>query len=131
MAMSASRNRMLVLLGVSLVLGIGAAVVGIDDNPVGILLGVGSAVAFLATFAHTWRKPEYFRRMIYASIAGAVIFAVASSLIETASDRGSIPAVLDSALNVIAIVVTLLIPASLLVGVVGAVLTWRLGSRNG
>jgi hypothetical protein len=127
---SSDRIRTSLLLAVSIALGAVAIAVGIDDNPLGILLGLCSAMAFVVAFVHTWRTPRPFLRLIVASFAAAVVYAIVSNLTEAASARGSVPTAADRMLNVVAVTVMLLIPAALLAGVTGALVTWRFGSRS-
>jgi predicted branched-subunit amino acid permease len=117
--------RTLVLIGVSALLAAAAIVVGIDDNPPGIALGFLSALAFVVAFVHSWNDWHRFRRLVYASVAALIALVVISDLLEAILSEAAVPAIVDSVLNAIAVSAFLLIPAGLVVGVVGALITWR------
>lgn len=130
LARSSGQTRTALLLAVSFVLGITAAVAGIDDNLVGIVLGLCSASAFVVAFVHTWDRSRQFLRLVYASVIAMVGFVIVSNLIEATWAEGTMLSSVDRVLNALAVIVMLLIPASLLVGIVGALITWRRGSRS-
>lgn len=113
------------LIGTSLVLAAAAVFVGIDDNLPGIALGLASAIAFVAAFSHGWRTARPFRRLFYLSLASGAVFALVSSMVEAATARGGISAALDTVLNAIWTTIMLFIPAGLVVGILGWLITGR------
>ena len=124
-ALSTPHNRIrtlifLVTCGLS---AIAAAAVGIDDNPHGILLAFLAATAFVLAFVHPWRTSRQFRRLLYASALGLVVFGLLHIMFDvTASNLGGSGLVHDllSAGAAIFLITTLVCPSGLLVGAVGA-----------
>lgn len=124
------RRRTFLLLAVSVALAIAAIIVGIDDNPPGIALGLLSATAFVVALVHTWSDSRRFRRLIYASVLGFVALVVISNLLEATVPEAAVPGAVNTVLNAAAIVAFMLCPAGLLVGVAGALITWRRERRS-
>ena len=121
-----NRIRSFILLGICGLLVIAAAVVGINDNPPGILLAFLAATAFILAFVHPWRIPRKFKRLFYASFVGLVAFGLLHNVIEVLAsnlgDSGLVQALLNGAGTAFFLIATLLCPPGLLVGVVGAVI---------
>ena len=120
-----NRIRTLILLMICGLLAIGAAAVGIDDNLPGILLAYLAATAFILAFVHPWKTSKQFRRLLYASALGFVVFGLLHIVFEvTASNFGDSSLVYDL-FNVIGailfLIATLICPPGLLVGAIGAV----------
>jgi hypothetical protein len=69
-AFSTPQNRIktFILLFVCGLLAIAAAVLGIDDNPPGILLAFLAALALILAFVHPWRTEREFLFLLLASI---------------------------------------------------------------
>jgi len=44
---------------------IASVVLGIDDNPPGVLLALFAAIAFILAFSHTWRTTRKFIFLLY------------------------------------------------------------------
>lgn len=65
-----------------LVLGYSAAVVGIEDNPPGIVLAYFSTLAFVLAFVHSMRTSKQYRYLIYSSGSGFICFAFLSNVFE-------------------------------------------------
>jgi hypothetical protein len=98
---------------------------GIDDNPLRVLLAYLAATAFVLAFAHPWRTPAPFLRLLFASILGFVVFVLLDSLLEPGTKnlgRGS-PFLdfLHVAGTAVFMLGALIFPACLLVRGVGAV----------
>jgi len=121
-----NRIRTFILLGVCGLSAIGAAALGIDDNPPGVLLAYLAATAFVLAFAHPWRTPAPFLRLLFASILGFVVFVLLDSLLEPgANNLGRLTPFLDFlhvAGTALFMLGTLVFPAGVLVGGVGAVI---------
>lgn len=119
-----NRNRSLVLLTVSVVSGIGAAALGIDDNPPGILLAYLAATAFVLVFAHPWRTPRPFLRLLLASFLALFASLLLDILLDvSASNLGGATAILDfveAVFTPLFLIAVLVFPAGMLVGAVGA-----------
>lgn len=83
-----NRTRTLVFLTVCAALAVAAGFVGIDDNPPGLILAYLAGVALTLAFAHPWRSPRTFRRLLYAAVGG---FAVAAILHNVFYALGTVP----------------------------------------
>ena len=123
-----NRSRAFILFAVCGVLAIAAIAVGIDDNPPGVLLAYLSATAFVLAFVHPWRTSKQFRRLIYASILGFVVFGILSNVFEGIASNlagsGLVNSLLNGAGAACFLVAALLCPPGLLVGAVGAVILY-------
>lgn len=126
-ALSSPRNRRVtvVFLVIAGVLAAAAGVVGISDNPPGILLAYGAAAALVLAAVHPWRASRQFRYFFYMSFVGFALLVVVHNVFEVVAGRmggpGLVVAVLQS-LQVAAFLVAVLIcPPALVIGAVGAV----------
>ncbi|MBM3151826.1 MAG: hypothetical protein FJZ96_06425 [Chloroflexi bacterium] len=127
-AFSTPRNRIktLILLAICGLSAIASVVVGIDDNPPGILLALLAATAFVLAFAHPWRTTRLFIFLLLASVLGFVLFTILSiasdSVTHNPATSDALQNLIESpvtdALNVTFIMVCL---ASFIVGAVGSV----------
>ena len=120
-----NRIRTLILLAICGLSAIAAAVVGIDDNPPGILLAFLAATAFVLAFVHPWRTSRQFRRLLYTSALGFVVAGLLHNVFEAiASNRGGSSLVQDllSGVGAVLFLIAVLVwPPGMLVGAVGAV----------
>jgi hypothetical protein len=110
----------LLLLATCGVLAAGAGVVGVSDNLPGLLLALVSAIALVLAFVHPWRTSRRFLLLVGASV---VVF-VASTVLSNVLGDGS------AAGGVFFFIAIWLCPAALLVGIIGAVVTFA-ASRRG
>ncbi len=127
-ALATPHNRVVtvVYLAIAGGLAIAAGVVGISDNPPGILLAYGAAAALVLAFVHPWRTSRQFRYLLYGSFLGFLVFAIAHNLFEVVAGRmggpGFLVAILQG-IQVAAFLIAILIcPPALAIGTVGAVL---------
>jgi hypothetical protein len=125
-----NRNRTYLLLAVSAVLAVASGVIGISDNPPGLLCAFLSAVALLLAFAHPWRTSKQFRRLFYLSGLSFIVFAILHNVFDVLATRVGHPGLIQGLLNgagvVFFLVAVLLCPPGLVVGAVGAVIMfWR------
>jgi len=120
-----NRTRAFIYLAASCALAIGAAIVGISDNPPGITLAFLSAAALILVFAHPWRTAKQFRHLFYAAAAGFVIFAVLHNLFDFLAAKSSGSAFLHGAFTgadvAFFLIAILLCPPGLLIGFIGSV----------
>jgi hypothetical protein len=127
------RNRTLVLLAVCALLALGAVLVGIDDNPTGLSLAFLSAAAFATAFTHPWRSSRSFRRLMYASGVGLVVFAVLHNVFYAMASVPDLPRlaelVFTGASVACFLIAILLCPPFFVVGLLGALL--MAARRNG
>ena len=128
-AFSTPRNRIrtLVLLALCGLSAIAAVAIGIDDNPPGILLAFLAGTAFVLAFVHPWRTPRQFRRLLYASALGFVLFALLHNMFEAIAMNLGGPGLVQGLLNgagAVSFVIAILVcPPGVLIGIVGAVVT--------
>ncbi len=135
-ALSNPRNRTLtfVFLAICCASATAAVVVGISDNPPGILLAFGAATALVLAFVHPWRTAKQFRLFLYASVLGLVMFAILHNVFEAvagkAASAGALQILLQG-LGVAAFLLAVLIcPPAILVGAVGSVVMFIRNRRR-
>ena len=120
-----NRIRTLILLVICGLSAIAASVVGIDDNPPGILLAFLAATAFVLAFVHPWKTSRQFRRLLYASALGFVVFGLLHIVCEAIASNGGGSGLVQDLLNgvgaVLFLIAVLICPPGMLVGAVGAV----------
>jgi hypothetical protein len=120
-----NRNRTFILLGISAVLVTAATIVGISDNPPGLIMMYLSAVSFVAAFVHPWKASKQFQRLLYASGLGVVVFVIlhllSENLASTIDATGLGDDLLAGAGAAFFVLGTVLFPAGFLIGAVGAV----------
>jgi uncharacterized membrane protein (UPF0136 family) len=135
-ALSTPRNRIrtLILLVICGLLAIAAAVVGINDNPPGILLAFLAATAFVLAFIHPWRTARKFIFLLLASVLGFVLFVILNIVFDSvAQDPTTSSALKDliqsPAIDALNLILAMICPAALIVGAVGSV-TMFIRSRH-
>lgn len=121
------RRRTLVLLGACVALATTAGLVGVDDNPPGLALAFLSAGMFATAFAHPWRSPKSFRRLMYAAGAGFLAAVVLHNVLHAVASVPDLPDLAQGLLNAGSVVsffvAILLCPPFFVVGAVGAIVT--------
>lgn len=127
-ATTSNRKRTVIFLGLSGALVVGAALVGIDDNPPGLVLGYLSAIFFIIALVHPWKHPRNYWRLTYGSVLAFALFVVLHNAFEVlASQVGT--SSLNNLLEVVGgaafLVATLICPPALLVGAFGVLVTSR------
>ena len=114
----------LLICGLLVIVAIG---VGIDDNLPGILIAYLAAIAFVLTFVHPWKTSRQFRRLLYTSILGFVVFVLLHNVFETIASNSYGSCVAQALLNFAGaaffIIATLVCPSGLLIGIIGMVVT--------
>ena len=130
----AHRGRTRILLVTSALLAVGAGIVGIDDNPPGLLLAFISAGVFVTSFTHPWHSAARYRRLAFASV---LVFGVATVLhnlfwaLGTIPDLPSLARMTMNGLSIVFFFLAILVcPAAFLVGVGGGVWAWRRSGRG-
>jgi len=135
-ALSTSRNRRMtvVFLAIAAVLAAAAGVVGISDNPPGILLAYGAAAALILAFVHPWRASRQFRYFFYMSFVGFALLVVVHNVFEVVAGRmggpGFVVAILQGIQVAAFLVAVLICPAALVIGAGGAVVMWIRNRRR-
>ena len=117
---------MLILLGVSVLLAISSAIVGIDDNPLGVLLAFFAAIAGVLAFVHPWRVAKKFAFLIMASMIGFVLFIIlnilSDSIIQNPETSSNLLKLFQSPVNdAVSLVLTMIFSAMFIIGVIGSV----------
>jgi energy-coupling factor transporter transmembrane protein EcfT len=127
-AFSTPRNRIktLILLVICCLSAIASTVVGIDENPPGILLALLAAVTFVLAFSHPWRTARKFMFLLLAAVLGFVLFIIVSivsdSIVQNPASSDALQNLIQSPVNeALSIIFAMLCSAAFLVGVVGAV----------
>ncbi len=72
-----NRTRTLLFLGLCLGLAVAAALVGIDDNPPGLIMAALSGLSLVLAFTHAWRSASRFQRLIRLAV---VVFILSLAL---------------------------------------------------
>lgn len=120
-----NRTRTFILLAFCGLLAISAGIIGINDNPVGILLAYLAATAFVLAFVHPWRTAKQFRRPLYASVIGLALFVILNNIFAAIAHSSTTACAIQKLLQGLAVVAfflgTLIFPAALIISAVGLV----------
>ena len=127
-AFSTPRNRIktVILLVVCGLSAIASVVVGIDDNPPGILLALLAATAFVLAFAHPWRTVRKFLFLLLASVLGFVLFIILNIIFDSIAQNPTTSSALQDliqspAFEALNLIIAMICPAAFIVGAVGSV----------
>lgn len=124
---SASRVRTFRLLALGVVLALAAMIVGIGDNPPGILLAYLALIAFVLAFVHPWQTRKPYLYLLCASVlALAVSGLLAWRLDVLAGDvgRSALSRRLLGGAAMTFFFMFFLCPGVILVAAIGALLRW-------
>lgn len=117
------RSRTLILLSICALAAIAAAILGIDDNPPGILCAYLAALALVLAIVHPWRTARRFRSLLYASLLGFALFAVLNNafaaLAHSPATSGALQLLLQALAVACFLIATLISPAAFLVSALG------------
>jgi hypothetical protein len=121
-----NRNKSFILLAICVLLAIAAVAVGVDDNPLGILLAFIAAAAFVLAFVHPWRTARKFMFLLLASILGFILYIILNIILDFATQdpaaAGGLQDLLQSPIaNAISIIIAMICAAAFIVGTVGSV----------
>lgn len=115
----------LIFLSLSIILIIAALIVGVADNPPGIVLLYAGTFALILTITHHWREVKQFTILTLASIIGIPIFIVLHNLCEVLGKKSADIVVLYyllTGLSVISFLLALIVcPAGLIIGIIGII----------
>jgi len=111
-----------------------AMIIGISDNPPGLALLVLSALLLVAAFVHNWRRPRPFIKLAVFSLLGFPVFVILHNAFyafgELSKDLPLLPGLFE-ALHVAGFMIALIVcPAGLIVGLIGAAVTWLRGRMD-
>ena len=112
-------------LAISIISVVIAFIIGIDDNPPGLLLCFIGAVALILVFVHRWRKAKHFLILFVASIIGFPIFAILHNVmygLEKIAGNIIVLSQLLGFLDVLFFLIAIMVcPPGILVGAVGSI----------
>ena len=135
-ALSTPCNRILtsVFMAICAVSAIGAIVVGVSDNPPGIVLAFAAATAFILAFVHPWRTTKQFKLFLLASILSFVVFVILHNVFESTArameGMSTLQTVLQG-LDVITFLLAVLIfPPAILIGALGSIVMFIRNHRR-
>ena len=120
------RKITLIFLAMCGLLAIAAVIVGIDDNPPGILLAFLAATAFVLAFVHPWRTVRQFMFLLLASVFGFALFVILNIILDTVAQNpantGTLQDLLQNpAIEAFSIIIAMICTAAFIVGAVGSV----------
>lgn len=129
-----NRTRMIVLLSISGLSTIGAAVLGIDDNPPGLLLAYLAAFAFVLAFAHSWKTARPFVLLLIGSVIGLVLFIILNNLFAAVAHNPASTGTFQKIMQGLAVSAfflgTLIFPAGFIVGAAGSIIMFISNRRR-
>ena len=114
----------LILFGCAVVLLAAAMLVGISDNPPGILLAFASSICVVLALTAGWQHPRQYLYLFLGSILAFVVTAILHNVFEAAASVAGVPwlkvagGAIGAAFFLIAI---FLCPAGIVVGAVGGI----------
>lgn len=117
------RGSTLGFLAATAILTLAASLVGIADNPPGILLLYGAGICLVLAIAHRWRSPDKFGFLLIGSVIGFFFMAVIHNFAEVGAEKiAHLPviALFLSAISVIGFITAVIVcPAAVAVGLIG------------
>ena len=110
----------LILLVLSVISMVCAIIIGISDNPPGILLCFLASILFILSFSHSWRKPKPYLILLIISLVGFIVLAVLINIFE-----GRVSGTLFDIIGTFTfIVATMLSPVGIIIGGIGSLVTY-------
>jgi uncharacterized membrane protein (UPF0136 family) len=124
-----NRIKTFVLLVVCGLLAIASAVVGINDNPPGVLLALLAAIAFILAFTHPWRTARKFMFLLLASVLGFILFMflsiISDSIVQNPASSIALQNLIQSPANeAMDMIFAMVCSAAFIVGVIGSVVMY-------
>lgn len=107
-----------VYLAVSIILIVMALIVGIDDNPPGIIVFFLGSLVLVVAFTHNWKKAGSYLLLGVFSMAGFAVSVLLHNVFEAIGGEGTILGSVGAMFFLIALFIC---PACLLVGIVGSI----------
>lgn len=112
-------------LAISIISSVIAFIIGISDNPPGILLLFIGFAALILVFVHHWRKAKKFLILFIASLIGFPIFVILHNVMYALEEMVGDIVVISQLIRFIDIssffIAILVCPAGVLVGAVGSI----------
>ena len=107
-----------VYLTVSIILIFVALIIGIDDNPPGIIVFFLGSIVLVVAFTHNWKKAGSYLLLGVISMAGFAVSVLLHNVFETIGGEGTILGLVGAMFFLIALFIC---PACLVVGIVGSI----------
>ena len=107
-----------IYLSISIVLISIALIIGIDDNPPGIIIFFLGSIVLVIAFTHKWQKAKPYLLLALFSLLGLVISGILHNAFEAIGGEGTILGIVGAAFFLIALFIC---PACLVVGIVGSI----------
>jgi len=131
-----NRTKTLLYLVISGLSAIAAVVVGIDDNPPGLLLAILAAIAFVLAFSHPWRATRKFMLLLLASLLGFVLFVIVSivsdSVVQNPGSSVALKNLIEShVIEAVYVILLMILSGAFIVGVAGSVVMFIRNRRQG
>jgi hypothetical protein len=122
------RRSVVALLVLGVMSLVGAGILGISDNPPGILLCYLGVFGIMLALVHRWRRSKSFLMLFGGSLIGFVVLALLHNLLHAVGHAGSgaqdwITLVAEVSSGASFLVAVLLCPAGVLIGFVGFIVT--------
>lgn len=105
-------------LTVSIILIVMSLIIGIDDNPPGIIVFFLGSIVLVVAFTHNWKKAGSYLLLGIFSIAGFAVSVLLHNVFEAISGEGTIFGIVGAIFFLIALFIC---PACLVVGIVGSI----------
>ena len=122
------RTRTLIFLLISCISAVGAVVVGIDDNPLGIGLAFSAVAGLILALVHPWRAAKQFGGLLLASVIGFFVFVVLHNAFDALAVQAENMSLIRSMLQGISVVTfflaVLVCPVAVFIGAIGAIVTF-------
>lgn len=102
-----------------------SAVIGINDNPPGVLLALLAAIALILAFAHPWRTARKFLLLLLASALGFFLFIIQDIISSSIAQNPATSEVLQNLIQnpaneVLSIILSMIFTAAFIVGAIGS-----------
>ena len=110
---------MLALISSGVIAVILALIIGIDDNPLGLLLCFAGLTAIILAFVYHWKRTRNYVILLVSSLIGFVVFAVLHNVLEAIGLE-----IIGAGFFLIAV---LICPPSFIIGLIGTIIR---GSRE-
>jgi hypothetical protein len=93
-------------------------IIGIDDNPSGIIVFFLGSIVLVVAFTHNWKKAGSYLLLGIFSIAGFAVSVLLHNVFEAIGGEGTIFGIVGAIFFLIALFIC---PACLVVGIVGSI----------
>ena len=120
-----NRKTGLILITTGIFLMIAANIIGISDNPPGIILAFLSICAIMLAFVHHWTKLKMFLILLIGSIVGFPVFAVLHNLFHALGKMAKDIIIVEQLLEILDVssflIAIFLCPIGIILGAVGSI----------